>query len=120
MDWVDSFLQIQKHSTNIIENNMDTDLKNQKFTNLITNIKKGSTALIGEYLILALNLNHLDTEFLKQWIGVNFQYYTKNGTFHLIINTKRLTRKHLSRPTKRFVTMIMKPVKQNLKNLKVG
>ena len=33
---------------------------------------------------------------------------------------KALTRKHLSRPTKRFVTMITKPVKQSLKNLKIG
>ena len=99
---------------------MDINLRNQKFTSLITNIKKGSTDLIGEYLILVLNMNHSDMEFLKQWIGVNFQYYMKNGTYHLIINTKRMIRYRLERPTKKYVKMITKPVKENLKNLKIG
>ena len=120
MGWVGTFQQILKHSINIIKRNMDTDSKKQRFINLITNIKKGSTDLIGEYLILALNMSHSDMEYLKQLIGENFQYYMKDGMFHLIINTKRLTRNHLRKPTKRFVRMIMKPVKQNLKNLKIG
>ena len=99
---------------------MDTNLKNQKFTSLIKNIKKGSMDLIGEYLILVLNMNHLDMEYLKQSIGVNYQYYMKHGMFHLTINTKRIVRKHLKKPTKQFVRMITKPVKQNLKNLRIG
>jgi hypothetical protein len=99
---------------------MDKNLKKQKFTSLITNIKKGSMDLIGEYLTLALNMNPSDMEYLKQLIGVNFQYYMKNGTFHLIINTKRIIRKHLRKPTRQFVKMIGKRRKMNLKNLKIG
>ena len=120
MIWKVIFLQIQKHLQNIKKRNLDLNLKNQKFINSIVGTKKIFTNLIGEYLTLVLNMNHLDMEYLKQLIGANYQYYMKGGVFHLTTNIRLVMQKHLSRPIKQYVKMIMKPVKQNLKNLKTG
>ena len=95
---------------------MDTNSKKVKFINLITNIKKGSTDLIGVYLTRVLKMNHSDMEYLKQLIGVKYQYYMKTGVFPLTTNIKQKMQKLLRKPMSKSVKIVMKKEKQNTKN----
>ena len=55
-------------------------------------------------------------EYLKQLIGVKYQYYMKTGVFPLTTNIKQKMQKLLRKPMSKSVKIVMKKEKQNITN----